>query len=234
MILETVEDKVAYIRRFCDLFTPADKGQPHWAWLFADFGNGTNCGFLPHRAWYAMGGRESLVNVNLPGCKYRDGKNLTFIWNQGKPPFVNFSKGRIVPECSTVYVSNGPPNTEHVEILDQIHDNGDGTERWEMWAGGQARNSLRKVVRTFTKGGLLLGDRRLIGYLPPSNMRCTAEPMDLDELAERLGIRDLPGRDPFTGEALYKLRSRPGTRGGWQPRPPLPLPPLCSPPQWSI
>lgn len=217
MILETVEDKVDYIRRFCNLFCPADKGQKHWAWLFADFGGiGTNCGFLVHRVRYAMGERGSLVNVELPGCKYRVGKNLTYIWNQGRPPFVNFSKGRIVPECSIIYVSNGPPKSEHTEILDEIHDNGDGTERWELWAGGQPGNTLRKVVRTFTKGGTLLGDRKLIGYLPPSNMPCTEEPMDLEELAERLGINDLPGRDPFTGEALYKLERILGTRGGWK------------------
>lgn len=205
MPLLTVEEKTEYLRSFYDLFTPCDPGQKHFKWLMADFGfNGTTCGFVPHRARYAMGERGPQVNVNLEGCRYAVGKNLTFIWNNGRPPFVNFRKGAVVPPCSTVYVSNGPPSTEHVETLEEIVDNGDGTERWVMWAGGQAGHTVRKVVRTFIKGGTMLGDRKLIGYLPPSNMPCTEEPMDLDQLAEELGIRDLPGRDPFTGQALYK------------------------------
>lgn len=205
MILTDPEEKAAYIRRFCELFVPLNPGDKPYKWLMADFGNvGTHCGFIPHRAWYAMGGRGPLVNVNLPGCTHRIGKNLTFIWNQGRPPFVNYRKGQSIPRCSTIYVSNGQPITEHVEILDEVHDNGDGTERWEMWAGGQAGNTVRKVVRTHTKGGLLLGDRKIVGYLPPSNMSCEEEPMDLDELAERVGLLDMPGRDPFTGEPLYR------------------------------
>lgn len=208
MTLTAIEEKFTYVQQLCDMLAPCDTGEPIFdKWVAEDFGGkGTSCGFLVHRVRYALGERGPLVNVSLPGCTYKPGENLSTVWNKGRTPFVNYGRSRTLPRGSIVYVNNGAHSTEHVEIIDEIIDNGDGTWRAVVWAAGQpndkGRECMRKKVRDFSPATGLLGGRKVVGYIPLENIVCTEEPLDILELANEFGVLDRPTRDPYTGKLV--------------------------------
>lgn len=197
-----------YILTLCQLLCPCDEGDEPFEWMAKDFGgSGTTCGFLPSAVMYALGVRDRIVNRSEPeaGLVYRPGANISAIFNQGKHPSILFQRGMQVPPGSIFFVSNGPPTTEHVGILWKIEQG-----VWHTFDAGQqnaqGKECMRARRRTFLAGAL--DGRKLVSFIPPDNLKLTAEPLDYTKLFSEAWWPK-PARDPYTGKSVLHPGIRP-------------------------
>lgn len=179
---------------------PNDTGDEKFKFIAKDFGGkGTTCGFLPHALMYVLGCRDpKQVNRTEPGLKYIPGWNLRQIWNAGRAPFKRFSLGSKPEPGDIVYVSNGPPNTEHVFVfLGAVIEN--GVTYWLSADGGQRNTKNQECMRLAKRkqSGRLIGSRAIMGWLPLKSLKLTAPALvDVNFLAE--GLSDFEIEAPFS------------------------------------
>lgn len=176
-----------YIIELLKAHLPTSEGEASFKEIAKDWakGYGTTCGFLPMWAYFMAGCRnKKIISRSEPtdGIKYDVGRNISRIWNSGNPPFIRFMRGTTPAMGSTIYVSNGPPNTEHVCIFECEEQDPDGSIWWVTWDGGQVHPKTFKEAM-FRKrrrvNGRLLGDRGIIGWLPVSALTFEAPPRDI-------------------------------------------------------
>lgn len=173
-----------YIIQLCKLNIPCDYGDEKFSVICKDYskGFGTCCGFLPHWALFEAGCRMKLVNRNEKeaGLSYAIGRNIGRIWNNGNPPFKRFVRGTTPPRGGIVYVSNGPPNTEHVFIFEEAVMK-DGKVWWRGYHGGQSNEKGEQCIRAkeVVLEGRTLGGRGIIGWLDPASLIYEAPALEL-------------------------------------------------------
>ena len=198
--MKYADNATDYILTLCDLLCPCDTGEEPFQWITKDFGGkGTTCGFLPAAVMYALGVRDRIVNRSEPeaGLVYRPGSNISAIYNQGRHPSVLYRPNMDVPPGSVLFISNGPPTTEHVCYLWKI-ENG----FWHTYDAGQqnsrGQECMRANKRTMIAGAL--GGRKLVSFIPPDNLKLSAEPLDFTKLFSEAWWPK-PDRDPYTGKS---------------------------------
>lgn len=199
-MLTTLEEKIAYAVAFCTAFAPCDTGEASFAWLTQDYGGkGTTCCYLAHVLAWALGCRSPWVNTSKTGCTYHVGENVSRIWNQGRHPFVPYKPNTTPPRGSIVFISNGPPTTEHVFIFDEEKIEGE-RKYWYEWDAGQKNLEMEECMRRKKRlrSGDHVGDRKIVGWIPLDNVVCTEDEFEVAKVFGYGGIPNL--RDPFTGE----------------------------------
>jgi hypothetical protein len=146
------------VLRVADYFVPSDWGDDRFAELVAGHwtpGAGTTCTYLPAAALYLVGCRdERLVNhdddqgrtaftVAAGVSKLVQGARAIGAWVDDAP-------GREPQPGDVVFISNGPPLTEHVElVLDPAE--------WRAASAGQSNARGEQAARVVTRQ---LDDRR--------------------------------------------------------------------------
>lgn len=188
------------------LFTEICQGRAKWAKkanaLFS------TCGEFAHFLLERAGYRGRILNRNLFDAdgkkiqKWRSGKNITWIVYRGRKEgcFTEYQlsrdKSKRPQRGDIAYVSNGPPNTEHVFYIDGI----DRVNNREMWTtidggqGGRQNQHIKEGYKVFNQrtGRLASWDsgnqrpknkgRKLVGWLnvglleftAPANLRLPA------------------------------------------------------------
>lgn len=176
----------AYIIQLCKLNIPCNYGDQKFKVICKDYvkGYGTCCGFVPHWAFFEAGCRMKFVNRSEPeaGVRYRNGLNINLLWNNSNPPFKRFVRGTTPPRGATVYVSNGPPNTEHVFIFDEAITDAQGKVWWKGFHGGQTNPETGEQcirAKQLPLDGRLIGGRAIIGWLDPADLVYTAPAAEL-------------------------------------------------------
>jgi hypothetical protein len=114
-----------------------------------------------------------IVNRDIParGLRYDIQKSITKMYGGGLATgaFIRFDGANRPEKCDVLYVSNGDPNSEHVEFfMQEVHDG--GKVIWTCAAAGQVtggRQSSTYVEREFADGKLSAsrGPRKLVGWL---------------------------------------------------------------------
>jgi len=175
-----------YIVQLCKLNVPSDYGDAKFKVICRDFvkGYGTCCGFVPHWALFEAGCRMKFISRTEPeaGITYRVGRNINLLWNNGNPPFKRFVRGTTPPPGATVYVSNGPPNTEHVFIFEEAVTDDQGKVWWKGFHGGQTNPKTGEQcirAKQLPLDGRLVGGRGIIGWLDPADLEFTAPAAEL-------------------------------------------------------
>lgn len=140
-------------------------------------GGGTTCGFLAHWLMWRLGCRvNGLVNRTDPdgGLSYVNGKNVARIrWNS----YFQVYKGGTPLPGDIVFISNGPPATEHILIF--LKSEG-GV--WTSADAGQTNAEDGKQYaaireRPLRKGGLVsptMTSRQVQGWIPIDTLPLTA------------------------------------------------------------
>lgn len=157
-------------------YLPCQEGDEKFAEIAKDWtGGGTTCGFLVHWLLFRLGYRNAhVVNRNEPeaGLKYVDGANISRVWCGGHPPFQRFKMGTLPEKGDILFLSNGPPNTEHVEVFMDAEQREDGLY-WRMAAGGQTGKNGKQAMHTVTRkqvGRTLVGSsgvsKGIQGWIP--------------------------------------------------------------------
>lgn len=186
----TPDQASIYAQAVIQQYVPAKQGSPEWKLVCQDFGGvGTTCGYLAAFVLYALGYRGPLMNRNVPedGIKYRPGSNVSAIWNAGRPPFRRMSSGDVPELGDIVFISNGPPITEHILIFMQQVVR-DGKVYWRSGDGGQLGNALELCERELREGKILGPPgkgRTVMGWIPLKSLTYTAEPLPIDTDAFR-------------------------------------------------
>lgn len=182
----------------CLYLLPCDDGDEAFRWITKDWGRkGTTCGFLVAACMWLVGVRSKIVNRDADGTKYTVGGNVSRVFNGGRHPFT-FHKGDMRPEPgAVVFISNGPPNTEHVCIF--WKEEGDF---WWTFDGGQSsggKECMRACKRRYTAGAL--GGRKVVGYIQPTDMPLSEEEIDVVHLLSAAWA-ERPQRDLVSGKPV--------------------------------
>lgn len=158
-------------------YLPCNEGDDKHKEIAKDYaGKGTTCGFLVHWAlWRIRFLDPHITNRTEPddGLKYHDGANISRVWNGGKPPFKRFNRGDTPETGDIVFISNGPPLTEHVCIFLSSKTEG-GVTRWTTADGGQydpktgKYTAMKFVTRVFDGRQLIspTSTRCIVGTIP--------------------------------------------------------------------
>jgi hypothetical protein len=143
----------------CEALLPSEVGAPQFEWMtqgrsrIAKLNRKlfSTCGELAMCVLYCIGYRGTVLNRDLSPVedgairKYQYGQNMAWIcgnsrqsraareklWVKCRPLATSPNPGDIL------FVSNGPPRTEHVSIFVSSEANVDGTEEWTVWQAGQ-------------------------------------------------------------------------------------------------
>lgn len=185
----------AYISAILQTYVPSEKGDPLWEEICRDFGGkGTTCGFLAHFVLYAIGYRGPILNRTVPdaGIKYMPGANISRIYNLGRAPFHRYSTGTAPQLGDIVFLSDGPPNSEHVLVFTEQVRRGSKVF-WRSADGGQERNCMKMRERELV--GRTLSGRGVMGWIAIRELRLTAEPIPYDEAKFQPCEFHLCGRD---------------------------------------
>lgn len=169
-----------WIVQLMNLYVPFDQGDAKFAEVCKDFGGGgTTCGFLVHWGmWRAGERRPNLVNRNEPadGLRYVDGANMSKFFRGGAAPFVRMSTGDVPPPGSFLFLTNGPPNTEHLCVFEYQEVKDDGTVWWHTFDAGQTNGAGKQCARKTSRqlaSKQLVGayrNRTVAGWIPPSGL----------------------------------------------------------------
>lgn len=157
-------------------YLPCHRGDEKFAEIAKDWtGGGTTCGFLVHWLLFKLGYRNAhVVNRHEPeaGLKYVDGANISRVWCGGHPPFQRFKMGTLPEKGDILFLSNGPPNTEHVEVFLGTDQREDGLY-WRAAAGGQPGSNGEQAMHDVSRkqvGRTLVGasgtPRGIMGWIP--------------------------------------------------------------------
>ena len=140
----------------------------------------STCGELAMFMWDRLGYRGLILNraVTLPTGvirKYAYGKNMTYIrYDSGKERcWVTYHQGKLPHPGDVLFVSNGPPKTEHVCIFHRVKEDGE----WETFDAGQYdSNHLDQEceIKSRRFHSPLLGDRKLHGWVDLSKLELPA------------------------------------------------------------
>lgn len=127
--------------------------------------------------------------------KWRCGKNITYLVYRGRKAgaFVEYQlskmKGKRPNIGDIVYVSNGPPNTEHVFYFDGFDEGPNGEELWVTIDGGQGgrqNQHIKEGIKVFNQRTGRAGSwneekerpkgkgRKVVGWLNPILLEFTA------------------------------------------------------------
>jgi hypothetical protein len=161
-------------------FLPCEQGSPAFGEIAQDWtGGGTTCGYLPSWLLWRLGCREGWVNRSEPaeGLRYRDGENISLLrWN---PYFVPFQAGGLPTPGDIYFVSDGPPETEHVGVVVSA-----GPASWTTADAGQGTRTHQRAVflqRRLDGSRLVrvdgLSARELQGWIPLDAVPFTAPPL---------------------------------------------------------
>lgn len=168
-------------------YVPSTTGDPRFSEIAKDYGGvGTTCGYLCHWLMWRLGVRDpKMVNRSEPedGLHYAVGMNISRIFNN--PHFVRYEQGKSPGDGDIVFISNGPPATEHVLVSVGVDDSQDPP----IWSGANAgqrdpaTGSQCSVLidRTMSKGILLYNGvgKKVVGWIDISKLPFTA-PANLD------------------------------------------------------
>lgn len=137
----------------------------------AEGGFFSTCGELVMFLWERLGYRGLLLNrdILLPtgvARKYQYGKNMTRVrfTSVQEHCWVGYRKELHPSPGDVLFVSNGPPATEHVCVFSQVLPTGE----WETFDAGQYRNNkLEQEAKVCTRpiNGKMLGSRELHGWV---------------------------------------------------------------------
>ena len=139
--------------RLIKAFVPCDTGDQKFLEVAKDFqGGGTTCGFLCHWLMWRLGCRDPKV-VNRaapPELRYVPGKNISRIFSGGA--FTRWKKGLEPKPGDIIFISNGPPLTEHVFVLVERapQEPSPTSVRREVWRsadGGQKNDRNKECMR---------------------------------------------------------------------------------------
>lgn len=180
----TPEQASIYAQAILQKYVPSAPGSEEWALVCKDFGGkGTTCGYLAAFLLYALGYRGPLMNRGVPedGIAYRPGANVSAVWNMGRLPVRRYDTNSVLEYGDIVFISNGPPITEHVLIFQQELTR-DGKIYWRSADGGQEGNALKLCERE--RRDKILGPpdkgRRIMSYIPLKDLSYTREPLPVD------------------------------------------------------
>lgn len=143
-------------------YVPSTTGDPRFAEIIKNYGgNGTTCGFLCHWLIWRLGCRDStLVNRSEPadGLHYVDGANISRIFNTHY--FVHYKVGMVPSKCDILFLSNGPPSSEHVLVSSEVDDVYSDPPIWTGANAGQRDKLTGKqcaffIDRVFSNGRLI-------------------------------------------------------------------------------
>jgi len=111
----------------------------------------STCGELAMCVLYCLGYRGKVLNWELTPMRdqekraYRYGQNMAYIYGAGKGRrsaqeglWVKCRPGHNAPgKGDVLFVSNGPPRTEHVSVFEGVKARGPGSdETWTVWQAG--------------------------------------------------------------------------------------------------
>jgi hypothetical protein len=188
------------ILQACLYLLPCDDGDEAFEWITKDWGGGgTTCGFLPSALMWLVGVRSELCNRTDPAYKMRyvDGANMARIFNRGRHPFTLHKTGATYPPGTILFVSNGPPITEHVCVLDSIEG-----DKWTVYEGGKknraGKECMRKAEGRVVAGASFRG-KKIVGGIQPHHLPLVAEEIDVAHVVSSAWA-SRPARDPYTGE----------------------------------
>ncbi len=155
----------------CRAYVPCDKGDAVFDEICRDYGDiGTTCGYLPSWLIWRLGAKASrLVNRtdSVRGFTYRVGKNIATI--RWQPEFRLYISGMQPEPGDVFFVSDGPPESEHVGIVLDVEG-----DVWTCAEGGQRNQEnqqcMRIVKRRLANGKLGRVDgigtaRAIVGWL---------------------------------------------------------------------
>ena len=165
-------------------YVPSDTGEERFSEIAVDYaGGGTTCGFLCHWLFWRLGCRHvPLVNRTDAsfGLRYSIGKNISKIRYGGVFTTADAAKKKGIegPKPGDVlFVSNGPPGTEHVMVLKSIQET---PQVWTTFDAGQRNEKNQQCARicsrAFKDGKLTFrdGPRTLVGWVSLEDLPLTA------------------------------------------------------------
>jgi hypothetical protein len=145
----------------------------------------STCGELVMFLWSRMGYRGLLLNrdIVLPTGvrrKYAYGKNMSFIRFRSveEKCWVHYKPGAVPQPGDILFVSNGPPHTEHVCVFHRTLPDSE----WETFDAGQYKNNkLEQESKICHRpiNGRIFGSRELHGWVDLSRLELVA-PAHLD------------------------------------------------------
>ena len=157
-------------------YVPSDTGDATFAEVTKDYGgSGTTCGYLVHWLMWRLGCRENFVNRNEPqdGLHYVNSQNISKVFNC--PYFKRFVAGTTPEPGDIVFLSNGPPGTEHVNVSKSV----DG-DTWTGYDAGQTNDQGKQCAKIvdrkfYGKSLTHLGTSKgVIGWIPITSLALTA------------------------------------------------------------
>ena len=185
----------------CIALTPCDVGDDAFKWICKDWGRKcTTCGYFASAVMWLVGVRGKIVNRSDEGCRYTPGANVSAIFNAGRYPFTLHTQGRVYPPGTILFVSEGPPNTEHIMVLGSIEGS-----KWSIFQGGGVGpkgEAMRK--KDLTYDGRKLGGRVMQGGIMPGDMPILADDIDVVHVLPTSWF-ERPVHDPYTGKLAEGL-----------------------------
>lgn len=159
-------------------YVPSTTGDASFSEIAKDYGGaGTTCGYLCHWLMWRLGLRDPhIVNREEPddGLHYVPGANISRIFNNKY--FVHFKAGTVPGNGDIVFLSNGPPDTEHVFVSSNVDGN--------VWSGANAGQTDPKdgkqcsifIDRNFSNGGLTYKGvhKGVVGWIDISTLLFTS------------------------------------------------------------
>jgi len=186
----------------CIALTPCDQGDEAFRWICKDWGGvGTTCGYFASAVMWLAGVRGRIVNRSDEGCKYVVGANVSAIFNGGRFPFTLHAPGISYPPGSILFVSEGPPKTEHLMVLGACEG-----MKWTIYQGGGVgpKGEAMRMKDLRFDGGKEVGGRTLVGAIQPQHMPVMADSVDVAHVLSSNWF-ERPVRDPYTGELAKDL-----------------------------
>lgn len=159
VILQDSDDLHSIAGWLVSKYVPSDTGDIRFKEITIDYGGaGTTCGFLCHWLMWRLGCCERFVNRtdHSKNMRYVPGTNISKIrWMQS---FRVYQPGETPKMGDLVFLSNGPPSTEHVNVFLEEGEDDKGTY-WLTADAGQ-KNAANKEcarfrARRFLPGGVL-------------------------------------------------------------------------------
>jgi hypothetical protein len=179
------------------IFTDICQGRAKWAKkanaLFS------TCGEFAQYLIFRAGYRGPILNRTVKEVNFKKkwvvGKNITYIVSRGRKAgaFIEYqlskNKGKRPDIGDIIYVSNGPPRTEHVFYFDGIDWGPNGEELWVTIDGGQGgrqNQHIKEGVKVFNEKTGRAGSwdvdkerpkgkgRKVVGWLNPILLPFTA------------------------------------------------------------
>lgn len=147
----------------------------------------STCGELGMAVLYCVGyrgpnlNRDMTAEVDGVDRSYKFGANMRYLFSNMKRDglFVQYEKGLTPKVGDIIFLSNGPPKTEHVCIFKQEKvDTGTGVVYWETWDAGvyvtaPTEQESRVRLRRLEHGAL--GGRKVRGWTDLERLPITAK-----------------------------------------------------------